>query len=128
MFQNSQENTCARVSFIKTRGLTHLPLDRQGEHMWPIVRQLPMKAGWWDAPLAFRDLAEATHNILQNLQNLLSRHFSSLQPFTPHSKDKKDFNRFWRTSPQVIFSSQRRFTLLQIPHSPLPHFPQPIPP
>ena len=27
--------------------------------MWPIVRQLPMKACWWDAPLKLWDLAEA---------------------------------------------------------------------
>ena len=32
--------------------------------MWPIVRQLPMKAGWWDAPLTLQDLAEALCMIL----------------------------------------------------------------
>ena len=32
--------------------------------MWPIVKQLPMKAGWWDAILTLRDLAEAILTIL----------------------------------------------------------------
>ena len=27
--------------------------------MWLIVRQQPMKASWWDAPLTIQDLAEA---------------------------------------------------------------------
>ena len=26
--------------------------------MWLIFRQLPTKAGWWDAPLTLQDLAE----------------------------------------------------------------------
>ena len=34
-------------------------LGRQGKHVWLIVRQPLMKAGWWEAPLALRDLAEA---------------------------------------------------------------------
>ena len=33
------------------------PLGGQGRHVWQIVTQRPMKAGWWDAPLALRDLA-----------------------------------------------------------------------
>ena len=33
--------------------------------MWPIVRQLPIKAGWWDAILTLRDLAEAILMILR---------------------------------------------------------------
>ena len=33
------------------------PLGGQGRHVWKIVRQLPMKAGWWDVPLVLRDLA-----------------------------------------------------------------------
>ena len=27
--------------------------------MWLIVRQLPIKAGWWDAPLALRDFSRS---------------------------------------------------------------------
>ena len=27
--------------------------------MWPIVRQLPIKTGWWDPPLTLRHLAKA---------------------------------------------------------------------
>ena len=27
-----------------------LPLGRQGKHVWLILRQVTMKAGWWDAP------------------------------------------------------------------------------
>ena len=41
----------------RTQGLTHL-LGRQGKHVWLTRRQLPTKNDWWDAPLAFRDLAE----------------------------------------------------------------------
>ena len=40
----------------RTRGLTYL-LGGKGKHVWLIVRQLPMKAGWWDDPLALQDLA-----------------------------------------------------------------------
>ena len=36
-----------------------LPIDRQGKHVRLIVRQLPMKAGWREASVALRDLAEA---------------------------------------------------------------------
>lgn len=47
-----------------TQGLTHV-LGRQGKLMWLIVvRQLSMKASWWDAPLSLRDLAEAICIIL----------------------------------------------------------------
>ena len=33
-------------------------LGRQGKHVWLTARQIPMIAGWWDAPLALRDFAE----------------------------------------------------------------------
>ena len=36
-----------------------ISLGRQGKHVWLIVRQPLMKAGWWDAPLSIRDLAKA---------------------------------------------------------------------
>ena len=39
------------------------PPGKHGKHVWLIVRQLFMKAGWWDPPLAFRDLAEAVNMI-----------------------------------------------------------------
>ena len=32
------------------------PPGGQGRHVWQIGRQLLMKAGWWDAPLALQDL------------------------------------------------------------------------
>ena len=41
-----------------------IPPGRQGKHMWPKVRQPPMKADWWYAPLMLRDLAEATRMTL----------------------------------------------------------------
>ena len=46
-------------NFIEHPGLTHL-LRRQAELVRLIVTQLSMKPGWWDAPLAPRDLTEAT--------------------------------------------------------------------
>ena len=49
---------------IEHKALTHLLLGRQDYHMWLIVSQLIMKAGWWDAPLTVRDLAEATRMVL----------------------------------------------------------------
>ena len=33
------------------------PLGGLGRHVWQTVRHLTMKAGWWDAHLALRDLA-----------------------------------------------------------------------
>ena len=45
------------------QGLIHL-LGRPGIHMWLIVRQLPIKAGWWDAALALRHLAKTICTIL----------------------------------------------------------------
>ena len=36
-----------------------LSLVRQGKHVWLIVRQALMKAGWWDAPLVLWDLTES---------------------------------------------------------------------
>ena len=49
---------------IEHTALTHLLQGRQGYHIWLIVIQLPMKAGWWDVPLTLRDFAEATRMIL----------------------------------------------------------------
>ena len=40
--------------------------------MWLIVRQLPMKLGCWDTPLAIRDLAEAIPIISENRLPLLT--------------------------------------------------------
>ena len=42
-------------------------LGRQGKHVWLIARQLPMKAGWWDAPLTLWDLAKTIYIFCQNL-------------------------------------------------------------
>ena len=50
-----------------------LSLGRQGKHMWLIVRQPLMKAGWWDAPRALRDLAEAV-NIKTQTQTDIKKH------------------------------------------------------
>ena len=36
-----------------------LPMGGHGKHVWLMVRQLLMKAGRWDAPLALRGLTEA---------------------------------------------------------------------
>ena len=91
--------------------------------MWPIVRQLPMKAGWGDAPLVFRDLAEATHNILQNLQNLLSRHFFSLQPFKPLQRIKKISIGSGEPPHTLFFRLKKDSLSCRYPIPPFPIFP-----
>ena len=51
--------------------------------MWLIVRQLPMKAGCWDTPLALQDLAEAIPIISENRLPLDWEQFSDHpRPFT----------------------------------------------
>ena len=67
-YSTSQENVSrTTISPIirghRTQRLTHL-LGRQGRHLWLIVRQLPMKVGLWDTPLALRDL------VLRNLHGI----------------------------------------------------------
>ena len=47
------------------------PSQRQGKHVWLIVRQPLIKASWWDAPVVLRDLAKAisrTYKILYHHQ------------------------------------------------------------
>ena len=59
----------------RTQGLTHL-LGGQGRHVWLIVRQLSMKAGWWDASLTLWDLAVSNlyvHSLPFGAQNPVSR-------------------------------------------------------
>ena len=41
-----------------TPGLIHL-IGRQSKHMWLIIRQLSIKAGWWGATLTIWNLAKA---------------------------------------------------------------------
>ena len=40
-----------------------LIVARQDKRMWLILRQLSMKAGWWDAPITLWDLVEAANII-----------------------------------------------------------------
>ena len=52
------------------------PLGGQGRQVWQLVRQLPMKAGWWDAPLVLHDLAVSNlhyHYSEQSVCNLTKR-------------------------------------------------------
>ena len=42
----------------RTQWLNYL-LSRQRKHLLLVLKQLPMKVGWWDGPLALWDLAEA---------------------------------------------------------------------
>ena len=53
----NRSTTSPIIRGYRTQGLSHL-LGRQGKYVWLIVRQLPIKSGWWDAPLALRDSAE----------------------------------------------------------------------
>ena len=46
------------IGGYRTQGLIYL-LGEQGKHVSLVVRQLPMKAGWWDAPLMLWELAVA---------------------------------------------------------------------
>ena len=59
---------------MKHKDLTHL-LGRQDKHMWLVVRQLLMRADWWDAPLTLWDLAKAIH--LNSLVPTLCNRFPS---------------------------------------------------
>ena len=45
---------------------------RESKHVWLIVKQPPMKADWWDAPLALWDLAKAISIISGNGLPLLT--------------------------------------------------------
>ena len=48
------------------------PLGGEGRHAWQIVRQLSMKAGWWDAPLTNRDLAMSNlHAVIFFLETVI---------------------------------------------------------
>ena len=54
------------------------PLGGQGRHVWQIVRQLPIKAGWWDTPLVLQDLAVSNlhyHYSEQSVCNFCNRCF-----------------------------------------------------
>ena len=42
------------------------PQGGQGRHIWQIVRQSPMKTGWWDTSLTLQDLA------MSNLHDIFS--------------------------------------------------------
>ena len=59
MHKKSQQNHHLAQSLggYRMQGLTHLS-GRQSKHVWLTVRQLSMEAGWWEAPLALRDLTE----------------------------------------------------------------------
>ena len=58
-----------------------LSLSRQSKGVWMVVRRLLMRAGWWDAPLAFRDLVE-TINITQGLQYQKLKNLPSRETIT----------------------------------------------
>ena len=54
-----------------------LSLGTQGKHVWLIVRQPFMEAGWWDAPLALRDLAEAISILYDQWKKLYRKGFTN---------------------------------------------------
>ena len=74
--------------------------------MWPIVRQLPMKAGWWDTSLALLDLAEAMPIISDNVLPLLTEKIFQ----TPHS------------NPPLLFGPACLFIFTLSARPPLPPF------
>ena len=77
--------------FLKRKNTEHQKYKRS-KHVWLIVRQLPMKADWWDNPLALRDLVEAIPRISDNgLPLLIENNFQT--PPTP-------FN--WTPSPTLL--------------------------
>ena len=59
------------------------PLGRQGKHVWSIVRQPPIKTGWWDAPLTLWDLAEICLNKARNTKDAFSA--GPKQDLVPHA-------------------------------------------
>ena len=46
------------ISGHRTQGQTYVP-GGQDKHVWLVVKQVPMRAGWWDAPLVLLELAVA---------------------------------------------------------------------
>ena len=50
------------IRALRTQGLNSCDQRTGLTHV--TNKQLPMKAGWWDAPLTLWDLAEAIHTIL----------------------------------------------------------------
>ena len=91
---------------IEYKVLTHLPLGRQGYYTWLVVRQLPMKAGWWDASLTLWDLAEA----ISITRSTISHSFIQTQPLLCTSACGYEFHAFavqphsTFTAPPVKFS------------------------
>ena len=69
---NLLSRCCTRHFSLSHRAPIHSrirPLGGQGRHFWQMVRQLPMKTGWWDASLALRDLAMSNlHDIFRWLE------------------------------------------------------------
>ena len=55
----------------------------EGKHVWLIVRQLPMKAGLWDTPFAFRNFTEAISIITDNGLPLLTENNFQTPPPPP---------------------------------------------
>ena len=69
---NLLSRCCTRHFSLSHRAPIHSrirSLGGQGRHFWQMVRQLPMKTGWWDASLALRDLAMSNlHDIFRWLE------------------------------------------------------------
>ena len=89
----------------RTQGLIHL-LGGQGKHVWLIIRQLPTKAGWWDAPLALWNLAMSNLHIYGSWDKKCNRHnflsfWSILCSFTPLTTQEIKILKKWKKTLEI---------------------------
>ena len=85
----------------RTQALTYL-LGGQDRHVWLVLRQLPMKDGWWGAPLVLQDLA-----IGISIASKISRSLTEAQPITCNTSVQLQFyEKKWKISVFLFFKSK----------------------
>ena len=91
-------------------GVSRSYLD-PSKHVWLIVRHSPMKAGWWDAPPALRDLAKAIPIFSDNGLPLLTENWRASVHKT-ESSFANTFPCFPKTISFFMFFSEQFFSRL----------------
>ena len=101
-------NSPPRLIFGFFVGVSRSYLD-PSKHVWLIVRHSPMKAGWWDAPLALRDLAKAIPIFSDNGSPLLTENWRA-SVHKPESSFANTFPYFPKTISFFMFFSEQFFS------------------